>query len=276
MAGLDARMAKEKELRGQAVINHVRTLLLNQPAGGAARVGDEYVPTGFGPRLVPAALLSVRRALFGPSPDRAMLNYRLHQYLALVHTCELVDYVLAKDPRITYWPFGDDIMRQVARGPVVTQVAGSPAVLTVMAAQAAVESHGRLRRQWQVNVVDGTSVQVVAHDDNGLVYTVVQTYTITDGLSNQLVLPDSSLRYRFQAGVGSVWQVDLASAPALSLPAVVMNLEALMSTAVREALFGTEPIEPYRTFRELWDSHDVLAYRLGAVVLALAYRMDEV
>jgi hypothetical protein len=41
-------------------------------------------------------------------------------------------------------------------------------------------------------------------------------------------------------------------------------------------LFGAAPAEPYRTWKALWYSGQPLPYRLGAVLLATAWRTDEV
>lgn len=260
------------------MINHVRTLLLN--LSGENRPvptfpGEEYVPPAFTARAVPPALASVRRVLFGNSPDRAMMNYRLRQFMCLLHASELVEFVLAPDPRTTYLPFNDRLLRTVCRGPVVTQTFGAVKGFNILNSFTFADPSGRLKRQWKVKVLDGTTVQLDSFNDDGRTKTEVQTYSVVDGLSTPLALGESGLQYRFESGVGSVWLVDLLYRPAASLPGLVTQLEILLSDQSRDALFGSDPVEPYATFRNLWDRHDVPAYRLGGVILALAYRTEE-
>lgn len=262
------------------MINHVRTILLNQSSStrpGYSYPGEEYVPDGYKERAVSIPVRTVRQVLFAAAPDRAMLNYRLRQYLSLIHSSELEEFVLAKDRRITYWPFDDSILRQVVRGPVATQIAvpNGSQPFYFLHPISAVEVTGRLKQQWQLEVTDGSTVTINTYNDDGLSFTTTQGYTVTDGLSSTIVLPGSGLRCYFQEGIGASWQIDVLGRPALSLPNVVNNAAALVTGTVRDGLFGETPIEPYKTFRDLWDRHDVTTYRLGALVLALAYRMDE-
>ena len=88
------------------MINHVRTLLLNRGRDGTPRTspGEEYVPPTFAPRALTTPLRTAFTTLYGGDPDRLMLNYRLRQLTALLHSTELEEYVLAKDPRVTYLP----------------------------------------------------------------------------------------------------------------------------------------------------------------------------
>lgn len=205
-----------------------------------------------------------------------MLNFRTQQLLCLIHASELEEFVLAKDPRITYLPFGDSMLRAVVRGPIVTQVAGDRKLLYLIRPTAG-ESYGRLKQQWRIEVTDSDTVTVQSYGEDGVSLTSELSYTVTDGLSSILAVPGSSLQFRFQDGVGSAWQVDALTEPTLSLAGTLQTLETSLSGQVREALFGQPGIkpEPYKTFESLWDLHDVPAYRLGAVALALAYRTEE-
>ncbi len=79
------------------MVNHVRTLLLNEDGAG-----EEYVPPGYRKAQLPEALQRVRDILFGPSPDRRMLVYRVRQFMAILHSTPLATFVTRADPRITY------------------------------------------------------------------------------------------------------------------------------------------------------------------------------
>jgi hypothetical protein len=81
------------------MINHIRTLILNE------RSGAEFISDTFAPMPATAAAGRVRDCLFaGLSAETK--DARMQQVMQLLHTYELEPYVLAKDPRVTYLPFG--------------------------------------------------------------------------------------------------------------------------------------------------------------------------
>lgn len=87
------------------MINHARTLLLNiSGADTATAPGDEYIPPDFRPVDIDEATAAVRAVLFGPSPDRSLLNVRARQYMTLLHETELAPFAVAFDSRVTYLP----------------------------------------------------------------------------------------------------------------------------------------------------------------------------
>lgn len=260
------------------MINHVRTMLLN--LGGASGPpadfpGEEYVPPAFVARNLSPALTRVRRILFGVNPDRSMLNYRLRQVMGLLHASELSEFVLAKDPRVTYLPFTDALLKSVVRGPVSTQVAGAAGQFYLLKSFPYVQSPSRLFWQWRVEVVDGSNVKLDGFNEQGVTQSTNQTYSTSNGLSSVLALGDSGMTYRFGASAGAVWLVEVLARPTASLVDVVRQADRLLSEEDRLGVFGDTSAEPYATFRHLWERHDVLAYRLGALALALAYRTEE-
>jgi hypothetical protein len=82
------------------MINHVRTLLQNTVPAQS----DEYVPEDFVPMEAPEAVQKVKRILWGRTPA---YQFRIRQLMQLLHSTELEEHVLAKDPRVTYIPFVD-------------------------------------------------------------------------------------------------------------------------------------------------------------------------
>jgi hypothetical protein len=129
--------------------------------------------------VLPEPLRRVRAVLFGRDPDRRTLLYRTRQFLALLHACELEEFVTAVDPRVTYLPLDRGVLEP-----------------------------------------------------------------------RPDVLPDD-------------------------LGAVAARLQAVGEDALL-ALFGTSHDEPWATWRALWAADMPLPYRLGAVLLALAARTDEI
>lgn len=88
------------------MINHARTMLLNMESTAAINetVGAEYVPADFTPVVETTEVKAARSILFGSlTADMFTMNYRLHQYMNLLHANPFVGGdVLALDTRITY------------------------------------------------------------------------------------------------------------------------------------------------------------------------------
>lgn len=257
------------------MLNHVRTLLLNQDgnqASGPDYPYEELVDPNYRAVSLPTALSAVHAVLFGGSPDRAYLNVRLQQYLSLLHAGGLEEFILDKDPRVTYLTWRDDATAASRFGARVVQTAGSATPFAVVGEPEADDALGRLFTQWRVEVTDAALVTV--RRQTPPVETTVQGYTLTDGLSDLLPLAGADLFFRFGGGVGNVWEVEALARPGRDLAAVLNRLENVVNT-VSDALFGPAGREPYQTFANLWRADDRLPYRLGGVLLALAYRIDE-
>lgn len=96
------------------------------------------------------------------------------------------------------------------------------------------------------------------------------------GLGTPFALDGSGLTGRFHDDVpdSTSWTVDCLARPAADLGQVLAALDAIGEDAMA-GLFGDAPAEPYRTWKALWYSAAPLPYRLGAVLLALAARTDE-
>ncbi len=85
------------------MINHARTLLLNLP-GRTKITGpyEEYIPADFISVKLPAAYSEIRNILFGKNAPRENRLIRTYELMTLLHGCELEEFVLSLDPRITY------------------------------------------------------------------------------------------------------------------------------------------------------------------------------
>lgn len=88
----------------KTMINHARTLLLNQPGKNymPGTLGEEYTPPDYTPVNVPSYIALPRKILFGSNPDKVFLNFRAAELMGLVHATELSEFVYAFDPRETY------------------------------------------------------------------------------------------------------------------------------------------------------------------------------
>lgn len=256
------------------MVNHVRTLLLNMPASAATPMG-EYVPPEFATVAVPGAVGRARAFLFGPRPDPAMLDFRLRQYMAMLHATELAEFVVAQDPRITYTPGGRD-MADFDPTPVVTPD-GHDLTLYLGGSLPAASGDGRMDWSWRVvALLAGKSAAAVTRQGPTRGY-AEHDIGFPGGLSDPFPLDGSPLTARFHAAGavdGTAWTVACLARPARDPGQIAADLGTAGANVI-PFLFGPAAEEPYRTWQNLWASDQPLAYRLGAVLLAVAARTDE-
>jgi hypothetical protein len=260
------------------IVNELRTVLLNQSGSnspGASYPGEEYVPPSFTAKAMPGSLATVWNQLFAPNSDRAYLNWRLRDYLTILHTTEMVEHVTALDPRITYWPFDNSLFTLAGGGagpPIVTAVANPQnQSLRFSGPVVIVQSGNLLYFSWLVTVVDAANVQV--QQNFGAQQVVNTTYTTSGGWSSPVPLPGSSLMVQFSSGLGGVWRITALAPTSHDLTDVLANLAKQLDDTTKSTLFGPAGSEPWTTFRNLWEQHSLLPYRLGGVVLALGYQL---
>lgn len=70
------------------------------------------------------------------------------------------------------------------------------------------------------------------------------------------------------------WLLTAKASPAPAITTLLPALE-LMGESVFLELFGVNPAEPYKTFKNLWFDHYAPAYRLAGLTLAAIYRTEE-
>lgn len=250
--------------------NHVRTLLLNAPATQKRDrrfPGEEPAPADFVPVQLPGDLLAVRRVLFGSAPDRAYLNWRLRQYLTLIHQSPLADHVTSYDPRVTYWPFARSIDDGCtpAFGSTAATVSGAQA-LQLAGTPEPDDAHGRL--VWEGSVaLDGSRVAVTQ------ITPTLAEAEATAAAGTPFELPGTPVRGVLSPGAGS-WTVTLLARPGRDLAAVIDGLRSLLGTGLGGRLFGTAAAEPDKTYYQLW-RHGPAHLKVAAAVLALARRTEE-
>ena len=254
------------------MINEVRTYLLNSVRGSHTSdiLGEEYVPSDFLVVTLPNVVQKLRSVIFGADPDRRMLNFRLRQLMPLLHVTELSEYVISSDSRITYWPIVSTEYFIGAFGTTVEKHAGTTGDLTPVGMPVSNEVSGRIYYWWRVDVTAADSVRVrkvnpPTHDQS-------YTYTKTEGLSNLISLTGSSLSFRFTGDVGSSWFVRTTVKPTRNLADILLLLDSTVSEDDEAELFGSPPSGDYAVFYNCWKLHPMLPYRLGGLLLAMAYR----
>lgn len=263
------------------MINHLRTLLLNvdgAQASGPTFPGEEFVPPDFkAVSPLPGYLQAFRRLLFGAAPDRAMLNYRLRQLLPLLHVTALAEFVFSFDPRVTYWPFLDTGLVRDSLQTVISQISGAPAALFVEGEMPAPDDSGIMRRIWQITIVDLANVQIDQLTPPGP--SSIAAYTLTSGLSNPIALPGSNLNVQFPNAFPARWQVTAYGRPQRGASDLLTGSLSLGSENINELFAAGTPTgasEPFMTFRNLWEQHFEPPYALGGLLLAAAYRTDQI
>lgn len=262
------------------MINHARNLLLNIDGRDSfvGGIGEEVIDPDYRQVTLNGRLLRIRNVLFGANPDRAMLNYRSRQLLTLIHNTSLEEFVLNLDNRVTYTladnPFSDPTLYDA----VVTQTVGGTKQLSYVGGSVPPDATGTAFLQWLVTVDSTTNVETRLLSP---LRSVVNAYTITDGVSQLIPLPGvagSSVRFQ-SPDVGDQWKVSLLSRPAADLGAILATLQTSGDDAIAEVFAKTIPAgsaEPFKTFRNLWEDHHELGMQLGALVLALIYRTDAI
>lgn len=256
------------------MVNAVRTLLLNLtgPTADTGTPGDEYVPP-YAAMTWPGYLANLRTALFGRSPDRAMLNYRLRQFMAVLHASPLDEHVRAFDPRITYdLGQSNDLYPDTVFQAEVVRIGGA-GNLSVLGNPAPPDVTGQMRHVVRVDVSTATTL-TVARQSPPTSETRVAVSLHSNGLSDLIDLPGTGYQFRVDtAAAGAAWMVTILNRPQTDLGQLTANLSVLGDSTLGQ-LFGTEQVEPWLSYRNLWNQCHELPLRLGAVLLAMAHRLD--
>lgn len=251
--------------------NHARTLLIN--LDGSTDIfsnvpGDEPIPAQYRQLNLPTYLDTFRTRLFGAKPDRAMLNYRAAQLLTMISTTKLQDHVLALDNRITY-----GVPRLALNStfePYIQRYAGNNR-LTLKGKPSSPDASGVCKYDFRIEVIGGNAVvKRITWPETEETTELV----ITDGLSQVVRLPYSDYSFCVSSNNPAAWVIRGYLRPTSRLSDIAASFEKIGEPNLLQ-LFGTTQEEPYRTFKQCWENHPDLAYRLGGIVLAVIYRTEE-
>jgi hypothetical protein len=240
----------------------------------ANQIADELIPAEYKKLQLPAYLNDIRTVIFGANPDRAMLNYRCAQLLTLISATQLQEYVTALDPRLTYSSYPLQLASDSTFSPTVSQYGNvdNSKVLTVIGGASSPDASGSCEYDYDITIVAGN---LIIHNLKAAT-TTSTAISLTDNLSQPISLSglEYSVRVNTAAFAGGGWRISGFLRPTVSLSSLEGELQSL-SEPVMLQLFGVTDIEPYITFKNCWTYHPDFAYRLGGVVLAAAYRTDE-
>ena len=245
------------------MVNQFRTLLMNAASAPVVpqNTGEEYIDPAFVPVMEHEALGAVRRLLFGATPDRFMLNYRMAQFMQLLHGSELAPLVYALDPRITY-------LRPVTQATVFT--AASTYTPTVL-----------YRTATDPVIISGTPASPDAHGITQ--YTLTVTQAGSDVAVTTVIPPqgtsEATQTFNF-APTGytialppqdGTWLLSFTLRPTWDLGALAAGI-ATLDVATYLALYGYDNAEPYASLRAMQTDRNDLVAQLGTALVALAYR----
>lgn len=275
------------------MFNHARTLLVNLTGSDSyfANVpGDEPIPSTFHTLELPTYLDTCRSRIFGSTPDRAMLNYRAAQLLTLIEATELQEYVLDLDSRITYSNSGEFLADKTLFEPQVRRITGTSSdILTIVGSSIAPDSTGVCGYRYDVEVDINSGGSGLGGGGGSAFY--LQSVTVnrltpptaseqsplilTSGLGGPFDLPYSGYRFTVHPDDDSTWTIRGFLRPQRTLSEIDTLLRSIGEPVLIQ-LFGVSNEEPYRTFKNCWNNHPEMAYRLAGFVLAMIYRTNEI
>lgn len=256
------------------MFNHFRTLLLNMDGHISTDTnypGEELVPSDFRSVTLPQHIKSIRSTIFGPAPDRAMLNYRIRSLLPLVHTPKFEQFVLELDSRITYVPFDNNFYDLSLVQATVDKVVGDNNLIITGIKPT---NDTTLYHQFYIKIWNPTDVQIRRITEPTSTNTL--SYTVTNGISDALPFTGFPMFFSFVPFTGSEWQVSFLITPTTKIGTLFTNLLINNSNDI-ETLFSTPQMDStFIALRSIWTNHrQIMPNRLAALVVALVYRTEE-
>jgi len=254
------------------MINHGRTLLLN--ANGNERPSpsfflEEYVDPAFRAINLSPRLEGIRRALMGDGRDPYYANYRLRQYMKIVHSTDLESYMFALDPRITYLREKDVVSSFY--GPRGELMQGTPSVLYFFGSPSAPGS-ARMKFDWTLEAESPTTA--VTTDLWRTSNPSRTEFSTSGGLTDPIPLAgQADLFVRIGNPVpGSKWLISCLSAPADGLPEIMAKISASGGSFTSFLFSGGAP---YDGFGKIWNDYPFFQKSFSAFILAYVYRAEE-
>lgn len=135
------------------MINHARTVLLNQPRPNVIDTDEIFISEDFVPRRYVGWMAALHKAIVPDLSTRAERNNRMSIITRLIHTADLDAYSTRIDRRVTYTV--DDSVRLLSRGVTIASIvegiiaqAGSLQVFHMSPGQSYYTECQELRRLW--------------------------------------------------------------------------------------------------------------------------------
>lgn len=216
------------------MINHARTLLLNQPGKAymPGMFGEEYVPPHYTPVSFPSYIITPHKILFGTSPDRAFLNFRAVELLNLIHVTELAEFIYDLDARVTYWPQQQtEFFTKANTGIALKKISGYDKSRAYLKGKPKADnSRGRAYTEYFLQLTkigDATSLEISGDNLVTPAVTVVEPETELSNFSRWLPLPDKQLDIQF-SDIGSITSSSYLLLEEAPQPLLTENYETIM------------------------------------------------
>ena len=264
------------------MINHARTLLMNiDGSSGFLRTpGDEIIDPDFKTRVMSGSMQAIRRVLFGSSPDRNMLNYRCRELLGLIRGTAMEPYITDLDRRVTYDLEDNQLFSRIS--PSIANIGGHSHILTVgpqglvesdITTQRAAEGvYGMYSQEWAVSA-GSNSISYTHTAPDGTSYAA----TSASGTFSLELAPSGLSVSHAGAPATTAWTVAILSRPTEELGSLLISLGNLGENYLADLFEIGDPLskaEPLKSLYRIWKDHNELAYRLGAVTIALILKTD--
>jgi hypothetical protein len=254
------------------LINHARNLLVNLSGAGGfdtSALGEEIIDPSFIAVSIPGGLLPVWNTLFGSNPDREMRNYRARQLLQLVQQSDLESFITDLDSRLTYDLPDDTFLDNTLFDPII---GGTDKTLAVINRPDPPDETGKMKYRWELLAGSGTVTDLLTGTE--------RSFGVSGGLSDPILLPGTRQTYVTlqNPAANDLWTLAIRVRPAWDLGELLAALDNLSGEALTELFYTTQPAgsqEPFKTFRNLWEQHYDLPHRMGGLVLALIYHLDD-
>ena len=279
------------------MINHIRTLLLNDKGSNSAGANyplEEYVPPDYQTVKLPFELKRVWQVLFGLAPDRAYLNWRLHQLVRVGEVSNMFEDWFKFDKRATTFGLNDKTVDSAYGKLILTQIS-TKASATYSQKKDVLELSSNTSSEDVGAFLSGV---LKADDTKGVCYglhtlkTNGTTITATDlitGKSTAYSQVGSSVNgyrppvkyinnldvsFSLSSATSDEWYVEYVGRPALDLGTVLANLKNMADGDINVLFTGSTP--ELKKFKDYWYKSYDLVDQITAVVLGLAYKIEEV
>lgn len=242
------------------MINHYRTILLNESGSVEQDMtypGEEYVDPSFTKKKITSKLETVRRLLFGQSPDRAFINYRLKQITTMWHDSILKDEVISEDSRITYWPLDTSINSNINMFGTITIEGMEPVTKIKLYPSIPPVSSGAGRALWLLSATVQSGVCSVIDEKTKEEKSIPAKGVFFDFGNNIVInLPDGNYR------------ITAIGVPHEDIGQTLVDCDLIKDTDIEFELFLDND-----SLKEIWRRSDDISERLGALALTLAKKM---
>lgn len=251
------------------MINHVRTLLINNKGASWLSIpGAEYQDPRYLEVTLPEAVQRVRDIVFGPTPDRIMLNYRVQQLLRIIESSRFYDH-------LTYW----DVRRTDNTSTRWEPAVFTPKIKTILGSRdpilvgelEAPDRVGICRTDFDVRF-SGSTVRVIRTTEpmSDISHTIVDSGNMT----NPVPLTGTSMMIQCPTNENGQWAVQLTGRPVAAIDRWIAELEEIGLENEHE-LFGTGEEEPLASWRHCWQESLDRVNRLAAILLAAAWQTEQ-